>query len=173
MTKLISLTRGLFTLVDDRDFEHLSSVRWHARVAPVGAVYVSRSTTDRAYVYMHREIMGLTPKDRVHVDHVNDDTLDNRRCNLRVASHSDNVANGVWHKPTRSGYRGVWPGTKGGWEAHITVRHQRIYLGHFHTAIEAAAAYDSAAQQHRGEFARLNFPRKEGHWSQSCPEVAA
>ena len=114
-------------------------------------------------VYMHRVITGA--REGEHVDHINGNTLDNRRNNLRKCSAQDNVRNRrkPSHRagrPTTSIYKGVsWQPRESRWYATIGINGQQIVLGRFTDEIEAAHAYDRAARQHFGAFARLNFPR--------------
>ncbi len=96
-----------------------------------------------------------------HIDHVNgkpDQNVDN----LRLASHSKNQANKKkqkyrGNKPTSSRYKGVsWKKTHKKWECYITVNKKRHRIGNFNTEKEAAQAYNKAAIEYFGEFARLN-----------------
>lgn len=88
------------------------------------------------------------------IDHINHNTLDNRRCNLRVASRSQNAAN---CKGRGNKYKGVWwDEEKQRWRARITVNYQGYNLGRFDNEEDAAIAYNVAAQLFFGEFALLN-----------------
>jgi hypothetical protein len=115
---------------------------------------------------MHREILGLNHGDRSLVDHRNGNTLDNRRCNLRLATRAQNVFNTAKRKAkATSKYKGVtWSkqassnGTKydGKWRAQIRHNSKLIHIGMFTNELEAARAYNSKAKELFGEFARLN-----------------
>jgi hypothetical protein len=98
---------------------------------------------------------------RTVVDHVNGDTLDNRRSNLRVCSQQENLRNRAINVGRQ--YKGVvYDKTRQGkthpWIARITVDGRTKYLGVFRLAIAGAFAYDDAARKYYGKFARLNFP---------------
>lgn len=91
------------------------------------------------------------------VDHKNLNGLDNRRENLRLCTDGQNKANGRVRRDNTSGYRGVyWNSSANKWQAYISVNSQRLYLGVFSDAWDAATAYNEAATLHYGEFARLN-----------------
>lgn len=94
----------------------------------------------------------------LEVDHINRNRLDNRRENLRLATHSENQVN-MDKKIGKSGFRGVrqMPGrTK--WRAEITIGGKREFIGSYGTAKEAAIARDERAKKLFGGFAYLNFP---------------
>lgn len=100
--------------------------------------------------YMHTVIMG-TPL----VDHRNRDGLDNRKdCNLREATKAQNLMN-QGPRGGASQYKGVaYHAKTGKWRARI----KQQALGLHATEEAAARAYDAAAREQFGEFARLNFP---------------
>lgn len=88
------------------------------------------------------------------IDHINGDSLDNRRSNLRYCTYSQNLMN--THKVrSASGYKGVYRHRKR-WYAHITLNGRRFYLGLFKTPQDAAHAYNAKAKELFGEFACLN-----------------
>lgn len=110
--------------------------------------------------YLHRTIM-RAPKGS-QVDHINGDRRDNRRCNLRVCTQAQNLWNNGKKAHNKSGFKGVYfCGQTQRWRAEIRVNKRCIKLGRFDTPELAAAAYDSAARLHHGQFARLNFPSSQ------------
>ncbi|KKN85724.1 hypothetical protein LCGC14_0275290 [marine sediment metagenome] len=157
--RIIKLTRGYATKVDDEDYEELSKYRWHVctmQGGPKAVRNVPRVKGERpGTIYMHRQIM-KAPKG-VLVDHVNHDTLDNRRiANLRVCTRSQNAAN---RKKTRgsSRFKGVyWDKPKKKWRAQILVSGHYRNLGRFVNEADAGCAYNVAALEAWGEFALLN-----------------
>lgn len=100
---------------------------------------------------------GEWPDDQI--DHINGNRADNRWRNLRQASARENASNTRTRQA--SGYRGVYPNPRckrKKWCATIRADGRCVYLGGYETPEAAAAAYDAAAKQIRGEFASLNFP---------------
>lgn len=104
---------------------------------------------------LHNFILGESPKGMV-IDHINGDTFDNRRINLRFATPSQNQCNQTKIKSSNtSGYRGVHKkGDK--WIAQIYHNNKKLGLGYFNTPQEAALAYNDKAIELRGEFASIN-----------------
>jgi hypothetical protein len=153
--KQIELTKGFFTAVDDDVFDQLNRQSWHA-VSNKHDVYVAGKINNRA-VKLHRVIMGAKPGELV--DHINGDTLDNRRCNLRICTPSENLRNRRKRKAATSKYKGVHqsPDRDKQWRAMIRLNGKTVCLGSFRSERAAALAYDSAALEHFGEFANLNF----------------
>lgn len=152
----IPLTQGKVALVDDEDYARLAAHKWQAKRSYYSGstLWYAQRTVQSRIVWMHREILGLTPGDRMETDHRNGDGLDNRRGNLRVATHSQNLANAKPRQGSRSGIRGVYRDKwDKKWRAQIAVDRRCIPLGHFATKEEAAEAYRRAAEHHFGDFA--------------------
>ena len=103
---------------------------------------------------MHRHI--LQPPVDLEVDHRDNDGLNNRRSNLRMATRSQNMTNKEYGVGI-SGYRGV---SRNGsrWRARVIHNNKEHHIGTFDTIEEAAKAYDQLAKELHGEFAMLNFP---------------
>jgi len=159
MTKKIKLTQGKFALVDDADFDWLNQWKWYAQKQrnTFYAVRNVRVGLKQKIVKMHRLILGLDFDDGRQGDHINMDTLDNRRANLRIAIHAQNQRNRGRNANNTSGYKGVyWNKQKKKWRAYIKVNGKQKYLGYFDDPIKAARAYDEAAKKHHKEFAQMN-----------------
>jgi hypothetical protein len=156
----LPLSQGLCALVDDVDYAELSRFKWSA--AKRGdAFYAVRGIGGRAnrrLVYLHRVI--LNAQHGQDVDHVNGDGLDNRRGNIRIATTAENMHRRDASKQNASGYRGVgFEQRRGKWSAQIKLDRRCYFLGYFNDPLDAARAYDKAAAEMHGEFARLNFPQ--------------
>lgn len=142
-------------LVDDEDYELVAPYKWHIHKRK-HRLYARGELHRRGKkVLMHRLILGVVDP-RILADHRNNDGLDNRRFNLRVCTNQQNLMNQRSFRGT-SRFKGVSRrGRK--WRAYIMVSAKQIQLGRFEDEIDAARAYDRAAIQYFGEFARPNFP---------------
>lgn len=149
----VPLTRGRVALVDDEDYEEVARYKWCYMTAGYAARSVVKEKK-RWLLYMHREI--LKPPKGKHVDHVNGDTLDNRRSNLRLATHAENMRNSKkLSKNNTSGYKGVaFDRSTGNWKAYISVDGKLKHLGRFSTAEAASECYEHHAKLIFKEFKR-------------------
>lgn len=151
--KIISLTQNKFAIVSDIDFPWLNQNKWCVRKSK-NRFYAVRRGPKHGTIWMHKEILGVTAG--LEGDHISGDSLDNRRGNLRKATHQQNCCNIRHRRYSKSGYRGVYevPGSK--WRAEIRVFGKLIYLGRFDNPLEAANSYNKAADRYFGQFAVLN-----------------
>ena len=111
-------------------------------------------------VFMHRLVLGLgnlKESGGTIVDHTNGNKLDNRLCNVRKCTRGENNRNVPVSKRSSTGLKGVKL-HYGKYQAVIRLNGKRKYLGCYHDPKDAALAYDKAARELHGEFARLNFP---------------
>lgn len=146
--------------VDDCDFERISQYRWILGGSSIDKRPYARrdrwANGRKKSVSMHREIMGDIPKG-LCVDHINGDTLDNRRCNLRLATLSQNNANTGLCKKNATGFKGVvFHKKRKKWDVRLSFMGKRLHIGTFTNPQEAARAYDVAAIKHFGAYARTN-----------------
>jgi len=154
----IYLGKGKFAIIDYEDAHRVLQHKWHCSGHADGAYAVSdseRNGIGGPSVYMHRLILDA-PADK-KVDHINGNRLDNRKENLRLATHAQNQRNRTKSRNNKTGYKGVYR-IRNRWQASITVDGKRIRLGAFGTPEDAARSYDAAAREYHGEFAKLNFP---------------
>ena len=156
MVREIPLTQGKVALVDDEDYEWLSKYKWRANKKSNGYYATTLEKNNHKCIKMHRLI--LNPKNTEEVDHINRDGLDNRRCNIRVVTHAQNMMNCIKHPGTSSKYKGVtWRKDNNLWRVLITINKKTISLGQFKNEIDAARTYDEAAKNLFGEYARVNL----------------
>ena len=156
----IELGEGEWTIVEPGDYYRFGQFRWSigGRGRNIYACRTIRMEDGKTKMaLLHRAIMEAPPG--LLVDHKNGDTWDNRRANLRLATHAENTQNRRKTKSkTSSQFIGVYLEKRSGrWAAKIKHRERCIWLGRFKSETEAAKAYDKAARKYRGEFARLNF----------------
>lgn len=154
MAKLIPLTHGACALVDDGDYDRLMQHKWFLSRSGYAIRHVWTGEKSIAE-HMHRVVIGADCNG-FDVDHINGDPLDNRRCNLRIATRSQNMANARAHRDG-SGYKGItFDKRRNKYFARICINYKTRFLGYYDTAEEAAEAYNKAAVNTFGVFSKLN-----------------
>jgi hypothetical protein len=149
-------SNDIFFQVDLEDLTTVSQYRWTIARFGEGLFYVTTNLKGKT-MYLHRILTGVESSEEV--DHINGNGLNNCRSNLRIVSHALNLANQRPQVGRSSQYKGVsYYKSRGNWEAYIKINKHHHHLGYFLTEVAAAKAYDQAAQQAWGEYARLNFP---------------
>jgi len=133
-------TIAAYALIDTTDAAFVNQWRWHW-----GSGYVVRgykANGHRGTIFLHRELLNLSrTADGWQGDHMNHDTLDNRRANLRVVSVQGNQQNKRSYVGSRSQYRGVnWSERNGAWEASVGMDRHRYHLGIYANEVDAARA---------------------------------
>jgi hypothetical protein len=166
---IVKLGKDKMAIIDDEDWPKLERYNWYTSYTAQGKPYVKATyfvrhndpvDPDKGHtksVLMHRIIMGLEKGDTRKVDHIDHNTFDNRKSNLRVCSNTDNAKNSVIGERNTSGFKGVsWSTRDEKWEAYITVDKKKINLGKYEDIYEAADVYDDAALKYFGEYALTN-----------------
>ena len=158
MAKEIQLSQGKVAIDDDEDFEYLNQWKWSAN-NPKGKCYAVRSITiekgKRTRIIMHRLIMNAN-KGFV-IDHIDGQTLNNLKSNLRICTHAENLRNRKVSVNSKSRDKGVYYDKKTEkWIAEINKDRKRVWTKYFMNPIDAAKAYNEAAIKFHGEFAKLN-----------------
>lgn len=155
----IPLSRGLFALVDGEDYEWLIQRKWYASKSGrsfYALAWKNLGQQKGKRLSMHREI--VNPPIDMEIDHINDNGLDNRKVNLRICTSKQNIQNKRSYCNSTSQYKGVsWKQSRKRWIAIIKQDGRNKFLGSFRNETKAAKAYDMAAKQIFGKYARLNF----------------
>lgn len=152
------LTNGKITLVDNDDFKKLKKYNW--KMSNEGYVYrYEYNRMQKKYINLARLIMNA-PKRKV-VDHINNNKLDNRKCNLRICTQLENSRNRGKNKNNTSGFKGVFRSLSGKkWIAQISIskKGKRVTysLGGYDDILSSAKAYNEGAKKYHKEFSRLN-----------------
>lgn len=159
-TVTIVLSNGAVSLVDADDAHRV--VGWTWRQSKGYAVRGTKAAGKFRTLRLHREIMSAelaTAPAGTEVDHINGNKLDNRRANLRLATHAENARNRGAPRSNTSGFKGVsWNRRDNRWQAHIRTDGKLRSLGYFNSAGEAHAAYCEAADALHGAFANTEGP---------------
>jgi len=157
--KYLLTTNNYKIKLDDDDYDKYSKFKW----GTVGKKYkyAARGTrTNGVYKkhLLHREITKAKKNDIV--DHINGDTFDNRKSNLRLVTRSGNTRNSKLRSDSKCNFKGVSKRKRKNriiFISRIQVdKNIRLYLGQFKTELEAAKAYNEAALKYFGCEAKLN-----------------
>lgn len=123
-------------------------------IALLGKVYLAHRL-----VWLH--VHGKFPARGLHIDHKNHDGFDNRLCNLRVATRSQNFANSRLRSDNTSGYRGVnWHSQGKKWRASVWFNGKEVKSKNYDDIRDAVKWRDAVAKELHGEFASLNLPQE-------------
>lgn len=148
----VPLTRGYEAIIDAVDVPLVEGRNWHVLGKPYRLYVATRDRTTRTKTYLHRVLLNAPVG--VLVDHIDGNTLNNRRSNLRLATYTQNAQNTTRSPANTSGVVGVtWEARKKVWRADISMSGKGKFLGHFDTLEDAVAARRAAAARFFGEFA--------------------
>lgn len=153
---------GYTVLIDDEDYDKIMPYTWYINQKSLRVsrlVYFQRTYRDKnkkkCTIVLSRVILGLQLYDGKICDHINGNTLDNRKENLRICSKKENQRNCRKHKDNKTGFKGIYY-QKGAKKYHsqISVNSKIIYLGLFNSPVDAHAAYCQASAKYHGDFGR-------------------
>lgn len=160
----IELSKGYSTKIDLQDLEHVSKRSWLAVFQKhSGYVYAQASTSVKINgkrksinFRLSRYILGVGDR-KIEVDHIDGDSLNNTRANLRLCTRGENMANLRKIKPASSLYKGVcYSKERNKWVAQISHNDKNVPIGRFATEVEAAIAFNWEAIRLRGPYAKIN-----------------
>jgi len=151
--------KGRQLIVDDEGLTLLNSCEWYWGENRNGKFYLAKNAPTangkQTTVKFHRQILKDLDLTGLHADHINTNTQDNRRSNLRAATRAENQRNRSMPRNNTSGFKGViFDKRNSRFTAQIGL-HGTKYLGSFTTALEASQAYQDAALKLHGKFARF------------------
>jgi hypothetical protein len=146
MIALILLNNGGVSLVDQDDLPELKQHRWFGYMQGSGRHYAA-TAIDGQRVYLHRMVMA--PPIGMEVDHINGDSLDNRRANLRTVTHRENLRNRR-RGYGRTGIRNVYMTRDGFYEVKLSPRSGVVWGGKFGSLHEAESAAEQLRLVHFG-----------------------
>lgn len=155
----VPLSKGYEAIIDVGDIPLVKGRNWwvvpaKSKDGRILGFYAVTKTKEKRIEWMHRTIMSHELK--MFIDHINTNGLDNRRCNLRPASASQNQHNRRLCSRNTSGYKGVsWNIKQNKWQAHIALNKKKKNLGLFSNPVDAAMAYAKASAEYHGEYGRL------------------
>jgi len=156
--KQIKLSKGLYALVDDEDYDFLLDYNWHSSYNKKDDDYIAKTLVNGKSISMHRLLTSLTST-KSRVIHINNNKLDNRRENLKVVFGNSFNSTKKMQRYNKLGYKGVREITRKDilmYGAQIMVNKRHINLGYFNSKEEAAKAYNKAALKYFGELAYQN-----------------
>ena len=151
----VPLTRGQFALVDEADFPRVAAFTWSLRPGGRKQEHLyAIAWVNGLHTYLHHFLLGV----RDRVDHQDRNGLNCRRGNLRLATRAENQRNAGVRSNSETGLKGVhFAKDRGYYRAHIKPpQGKRLWLGNFKDPKDAARAYNKAALQYFGKFAKLN-----------------
>lgn len=153
-TAWLDLVGGGQCLVDAEDLPRLLPLPWYTLRTARGEYvrWQAKSGGVVKHLMLHRFLLNASAG--TVVDHINGNTLDNRKANLRLCTNAENCRNSVRPKSNTSGHKGVtWDKRRGCWRAYTSVNRKQIHVGRFKDFAEACAAADAARLHIHGDFA--------------------
>lgn len=152
--KEIKLTQDKIAEIDDEEYWRCKVYTWVAKWSHNDTWYaVAWKKGSVGNIYLHKFIMRTDEE----IDHIDGNGLNCQKNNLRIVTRTQNMQNAKPYRGGTSKYKGVSKRSNGRFQAKIRLNGKLIYLGSFIDETEAAMAYDEAAIELFGEYARPNF----------------
>lgn len=142
-------------IIDKEDYGLVKNIKWSlmSNGYVVGSI---KAVKENRRPLLHRYILQVGIKD-LEIDHKDRNPLNNRKTNLRLCTHSQNMQNAKMQKGNLANFKGVvWEPRTNKWIATLTLSGKRISLGCYRLKQDAAIAYNNGAEKYFGEFARVN-----------------
>lgn len=144
-------------IIDTEDLERCRKYKWCVMSKKsVRQFYIMNAKAGK----LHAFILRYKTNSKMHIDHIDGNTMNNRKSNLQICTNQQNQLKKKMQSNNTSGYRGVtWyvnPGKTSRWMAQIYFNHKRHHIGYFDSKEEAALAYNEKAKEFFGDFAVLN-----------------
>ena len=162
-TETCTLTskQGKITLIDFEDYEKTKHLVWYThKNNPYFVTFYKSENNKLRTISLHRFIFNLKRGDGIVIDHINRNIYDNRKCNLRKCTNSENAQNSCKPNLKRkltSQYKGVsWQKAINKFIAHICFQGKITHIGCYVNEIDAAKAYNKKALELHGDFAYIN-----------------
>lgn len=152
----VPLTQGLETVIDAADAGFIGQWNWCAcKHGKEGTFYAARGErlgkNRKRTLLLHRAVIGYDGP--LEIDHIDQNPLNNRRANLRLCTHAENLRNRKAHRDNKLGIKGVhWSPKTNSFEARVVLARKLVHYSRHTTAEEASQAYQQAAKLHHGEF---------------------
>ncbi len=158
----IELTQGQFAVIDDDDYDRISSHKWYAKKNNVKCKVVYYAATNitilgkRTTIRMHQFILGSSPNGK-EIDHADGNTLNNQKHNLRFCTRTQNLYNAIGSPYSATKHKGITFNNKSNmYRVRISINGKSTHIGCFKKIEDAICVYNNAALKYHGEFARLN-----------------
>lgn len=162
---MLVVISGYEVLVDKEDYDEIKGMKWYispyhhkkdgkmSLYVECGTYSVFNGKSIQHKIRLHRFLMGCLTNDGKIVDHIDGNTLNNQRSNLRICSAEGNAQNRGKNVNNSSGYKGVtWDKVNRKWMAQVQHKGKSIKLGRFNTPEEAHQAYIRKVVELHGEF---------------------
>lgn len=154
---VVITVKGIDFIIDDEDFEKIKGkglgITTNQKYVLVRNVLFGKQRE----ILLHRLIVGPDKCFGLEVDHISGDTRDNRKSNLRICTHGQNMKNMKMLRTNKLGVKGVvFDKERNKYASYIKVENKSIFLGRFDSVEEAKNAYADASKKYHGEFGRVS-----------------